>query len=161
MTTEVLDGHLFGPDQPCFGCGPSHPIGMHLAFERDGDDVVSRMTPGPNYQGAPGMMHGGLLATFADEVAAWAIIAGAGKFGFTVSFEAKYRRAVRIGVPIEGRGRLTSAVRRVTDVAVEITQEGELAFTGAFRFAILDRAAAERLMGGPIPDAWQRFTRVS
>jgi acyl-coenzyme A thioesterase PaaI-like protein len=154
-----LDGSLFGPDQPCFGCGPSHPIGMHLAFDQVGDEVVTRFTPGPQYQGPPGILHGGLLATFADEVAAWAVIAGAGKFGFTVGFDAKYRQAVRIGVEIEGRGRLVAPPRRLAEVEVAVTQRGELAFTGRFRFAILDRAAAERLLGGPIPAAWERFTR--
>ena len=104
-------------------------------------------------------MHGGLLATFADEVAVWTLIGAANKFGFTVSFEAKYRKGIRIGVPIEGRGRLTSPVRRLADVEVQIFQEGQLAFTGVFRFAILDRAGAEKLMGGPMPDAWERFTR--
>lgn len=157
--SEALDGHLFGSDQPCFGCGPRHPIGMHLTFEREGDEVVTRFVPPEPYQGAPGIMHGGLVATLADEVAAWALIAGAGKFGFTVSFEAKYRRAVKIAVPCEGRGRITGPVRRITDIEVRVLQEGEVAFTGAFRFAILDRAGAEKLLGGPIPDAWERFTR--
>jgi acyl-coenzyme A thioesterase PaaI-like protein len=155
----TLDGSLFGPDQPCFGCGPSHPIGMHLRFEREGDEVVTHFVPGPNYQGPPGIMHGGLVATFADEVAAWAVIAGAGKFGFTIGFEAKYRQAVRIGLPIEGRGRLTGPVRRLAEVDVRVLQGGEVAFAGIFRFAILDRLAAEKLLGGPIPPEWHAYTR--
>ena len=31
--TKHMDGSIFGPGQPCFGCGPDHPIGMRLAFE--------------------------------------------------------------------------------------------------------------------------------
>ena len=67
---ERLDGHLFGADQPCFGCGPNHPWGFHLAFERDGEAVVTRFVPGDRYQGPPGIMHGGLVMTLADEVGA-------------------------------------------------------------------------------------------
>ena len=39
---DVLDGRLFGEGQPCFGCSPTHPHGLHLAYERQGDvrDVV-------------------------------------------------------------------------------------------------------------------------
>ncbi len=30
---------------------------------------------------------------------------------------------------------------------------------GELAFALLDVAAAEKLLGGPIPDAWRRFAR--
>lgn len=156
---EPLDGTLFGEDQPCFGCGPQHPIGMHLKFERDGDEIVSRFTPGENHQGPPGIMHGGLVATFADEVAAWALVAGLGKFGFTVSFDARYRKAVRIGEPIEGRARVEGPARRLVSVDARVLQGGEVAFTGAFKFALLDRQSAERVIGVPLPEAWARWSR--
>lgn len=154
-----LDGHLFGAGQPCFGCGPDHPHGFRLAFEREGDEVVTRFTPHDRYQGPPGIMHGGLVSTLADEVAAWAVIGLMGKFGFTASFDAKLARAVRIGVPVEGRGRILADRRRIVDVGVRITQSGEDAFTGQFRFVLLDQGGAERLLGGPLPEAWKRFCR--
>ena len=65
---ERMDGHLFGEDQACFGCGPKHPFGFHLKFEREGDQILTRFLPGPQYQGPPGIMHGGLVMTLADEV---------------------------------------------------------------------------------------------
>jgi acyl-coenzyme A thioesterase PaaI-like protein len=154
-----LDGHLFGPGQPCFGCGPDHPHGFRLVFEREGDEVVTRFTPHDRYQGPPGIMHGGLVSTLADEVAAWAVIGLMGKFGFTASFDAKLSRAVRIGVPLEGRGRIVADRRRIVDVGVRIAQSGEDAFTGQFRFVLLDQGGAERLLGGPLPEAWKRFCR--
>jgi uncharacterized protein (TIGR00369 family) len=153
------DGRLFGSEQRCFGCGVNHPHGFHLTFRRDGDEAVTEMTPGHDHQGAPGMMHGGLIATLADEIAVWTLILQAGKFGFTTSFGAKYRRATRIGVPVEARGRLLSRPRRLVDISVIIRQEGEVCFEGDFKFAILDRAGAERLMGTAMPDDWARFSR--
>ncbi|AKF08128.1 PaaI family thioesterase [Sandaracinus amylolyticus] len=161
MSTPLppLDGHLFGPGQPCFGCGPDHPYGFHLTFAREGDEIVTRFTPGDRYQGPPGIMHGGLVSTLADEVAAWALIGLLGKFGFTASFDAKLHKAVRIGVPLEGRSVITRDARRIVDVAVRIVQDGADAFTGSFRFVVLDQGGAERMLGGPIPDAWKRFCR--
>lgn len=156
---EPLDGTLFGDDQPCFGCGPKHPNGMHLRFERDGDEVVSRFTPTVLHQGPPGIMHGGLVATFADEVAAWALVVGLGKFGFTVSFDARYRKAVRVGEEIVGRARVVGPAKRLVSVDARVLQGGEVAFTGAFKFALLDRASTERVIGGPLPDAWARWSR--
>lgn len=162
---EPLDGHLFGAGQPCFGCSPDHPFGFRLTFERrpieggEGDEIVTRFTPAERYQGPVGIMHGGLVSTLADEVAAWAIIGLLGKFGFTASFDAKLHKPIRIGVPVLGRSRITRDARRIVEVAVSITQEETEAFSGSFKFVILDRSGAERMMGGPIPDAWQRFCR--
>jgi hypothetical protein len=42
---------------------------------------------------------------------------------------------------------------------VEIRQQGELCFTGDFTFVLLERAAAEKLMGGAIPEQWAKFCR--
>lgn len=159
MIEGPLDGHLFGNGQPCFGCSPDHPYGFRLKFEREGDEIVTRFTPGERYQGPPGIMHGGLVSTLADEVAAWAVIGLAGKFGFTASFDAKLARAIKIGVPLEGRSRIVKDARRIIDVGVRIVQEGQDAMTGSFRFVVLDRGGAERMLGGPIPEAWQRFCR--
>lgn len=154
-----LDGTLFGPGQPCFGCGPDHPTGFRLAYQRDGEGVLARFTPGEHHQGPPGLMHGGLVATVADETAAWALIAKTGKFGFTTSFECKLHRAVRVGVPAEARAHLTRESPRIARSEVTISQGGEPCFTGLFTFVVLDRHGAEKLLGGPLPEAWLRFCR--
>ncbi|MBM4357286.1 MAG: hypothetical protein FJ096_04175 [Deltaproteobacteria bacterium] len=70
-----LDPHTFGREQPCFGCAPDHPTGFHLEFEREGDAVRTRFVPSPHHQGPPGILHGGLVTTLADELAAWTIVA--------------------------------------------------------------------------------------
>ena len=154
-----LDPLLFGQSQPCFGCSPSHPIGFKLRFAREGDAVVTRFTPSEPYQGPPGIMHGGLVATLADEIAAWAVVALLGKFGFTAQFEGKLRSPVRIGSEVIGRGRIERETRRIVRVAVELAPRGAVAFEGGVTFAILDAEAAARLLEGPLPEAWRRFAR--
>lgn len=154
-----LDGHLFGPGQPCFGCGPDHPHGFRLTFEREGNEVVTHFTPHDRYQGPPGIMHGGLVSTLADEVAAWAVIALSGKFGFTATFDAKLHRPVRVNVPVEARAHIVADRKRLIDVEARILQEGSLAFVSRFTFVILDKGGAERMLGGPVPPAWERFCR--
>jgi acyl-coenzyme A thioesterase PaaI-like protein len=157
--SEPLDGNLFGPGQSCFGCAADHPIGFHLKFERDGDDVITRMTPGEHYQGAPGIMHGGLVATLADELAAWACIAIAGKFGVTVSFDARYLQAVRIGKEIEGRAHIVKSAGRFIDIEAKLLQEERPCFTAALRFLLLDKSGMEKMLGRELPEDWNRFTR--
>jgi acyl-coenzyme A thioesterase PaaI-like protein len=158
---ERFDGSLFGPGQPCFGCAPDHPIGFRLLFERDvaTDEIVTRMTPGERYQGPPGIMHGGLVATLADELASWACIIIAGKFGFTVSFTARLQQAVRIDKEVEGRARIVKPGARFTDVAVTLVQEANPCFSGEFRFLILDKKGVEKMLGRPLPEDWARFAR--
>ncbi len=156
---ERLDGQLFGPDQPCFGCGPNHPIGFHLKFAQDGDQVVTRFTPGPQYQGPPGVMHGGLVMTLADEVGAWALLVAKEKFGFTTSVEGKLRLPVRIGVETEGRAWVLKASSRVARVQVKISQGGHECFGCELGFMMMDQYSAEQLMQGPMPKEWLRYCR--
>lgn len=58
------------PANICFGCGGGNPRGMQLAFEQD--DAAHRIRAsirlGPEYQGGPGFIHGGVIATVLDEV---------------------------------------------------------------------------------------------
>lgn len=149
----------FGPDQPCFGCGPHHPIGFHLEPYREGDAVCVDFTPGERYQGPPGLMHGGLVMTLADELGAWVVLGLKERFGFTAAIEARLMKPVRIGVPVHGRGTIESDTPRILKLKVVLSQEGTDTFRGTLTFALLDRAGAERVLGGPLPETWVRFAR--
>ncbi len=151
-----LDPDTFGRDQPCFGCSPTHPSGLKLRFERSGDEVFTRWTPPERFQGPPGILHGGLVTTLADELAAWTIVAIHGHMGFTASLEGP----VRVGREVIGVGRILADGRRVVRVGVTLLQADEVAFEGTFTFAVLDAAGAERLLQMPLPEAWQRFCRT-
>ena len=149
----------FGPDQPCFGCGPRHPIGFHLEPYREGDVVCVDYTPPERFQGPPGLMHGGLVMTLADELGAWVVLGLKERFGFTAAIEARLLRPVRIGAPVHGRGQILSDTHLVVKMSITLAQEGAEVFRGTLTFALLDRASAEKLLGGPLPDTWVRFAR--
>ncbi len=154
-----LDGTLFGLDQPCFGCGPRHPAGFRLSFVEDGEDVVTHFTPDDRYQGPPGVMHGGLVFTLADELAAWVLIARLGKFGFTARFEGKLQAPTRLGVELEGRARITRSTSRTAEVTAQLSQAGRQVFEASLTFALLDRGATEKLLGRALPKEWEGFAR--
>ncbi len=66
QTIDELENH-------CFGCGTDNPRGLHLAFtlvlSPDGTPTATttfQLTRA--YQGAPGFIHGGIIATLMDEV---------------------------------------------------------------------------------------------
>ncbi|MEU0004625.1 PaaI family thioesterase [Streptomyces sp. NPDC006314] len=61
---ELLGAH-YGH---CFGCGPGQPHGLHLASRAgEGVSLTAEFTVQPAHQGAPGLAHGGVLATALDE----------------------------------------------------------------------------------------------
>ncbi len=154
-----LDPHLFGKGQPCFGCSPDHPTGFRLRFAREEDVVVTTFTPGAAHQGPPGLMHGGLVMTLADELGAWTLVGLEEKFGFTAQCDAKLRKPVRIESEVVGRGRITKATSRVVKVHVDLEQAEARVFEADLDFVLLDQAGAERLLGAPLPPEWRRFCR--
>ncbi|MEW2193584.1 PaaI family thioesterase [Streptomyces microflavus] len=61
---ELLGAHY----EHCFGCGEGQPHGLHLqARAGEGVSVTAEFTVKPAHQGAPGLAHGGVLATALDE----------------------------------------------------------------------------------------------
>lgn len=61
---ELLGAHY---DQ-CFGCGEGQPHGLHLESRAgDGVSVTAEFTVQTAHQGAPGLAHGGVLASALDE----------------------------------------------------------------------------------------------
>ena len=156
---DRLDGSLFGPNNRCFACSPDHPTGLRLAFHVEGDEVVTRFVPGSVHEGAPAVMHGGLVTTVADEVGCWALIALRGKFGFTGTMSSRFPRAVRVGREVEGRARITQESTRLMHVDVRLRQDGAECFTSTMSFVVLDQSGAEKMLGGPLPEAWKRFFR--
>jgi acyl-coenzyme A thioesterase PaaI-like protein len=154
-----LDPNIFGAGQPCFGCAPDHPTGFRLRFARENDTVVTRFTPSGAYQGPPGLMHGGLVMTLADEIGAWAILGGLGKFGFTAQFSGRLRKPVRIGHEVIGRGTIKKPGSRVVTVAVTLEQAAERVLDAELGFVLVDASGAEQLLGAPLPEAWRAFVR--
>ncbi|MEU8894934.1 PaaI family thioesterase [Nocardia sp. NPDC048505] len=76
LPPEPLPLHSPMPDGPlpphvagCFGCGPTNPAAVGVTLERAGDRVVGRFTLDERHQGAPGLAHGGVVATVLDEAA--------------------------------------------------------------------------------------------
>jgi uncharacterized protein (TIGR00369 family) len=58
------------PTNACFGCGGANARGMRLAFEQDdsGRRIRCAFRANAEYQGGPGFVHGGIIATLLDEV---------------------------------------------------------------------------------------------
>ena len=92
----------------CFVCGVDNPLGLKLAFYETGpDEVTATFTPDTDYQGYPGVLHGGIVATLLDEVGGRVVMIGDhSRFMMTAKIEIKYRQPTPLGQPLKVVGRL-------------------------------------------------------
>lgn len=106
----------------CFVCGLENPAGLHLAFYDQPDgSVISDITVPDRYQGYPGVVHGGILASMLDEVASRAAMQGdTTRLMMTAKLEVRYRKPVPIGQPLHLVGRLGKRRGRLTIVYGEV-----------------------------------------
>ncbi|MFT4570873.1 MAG: hypothetical protein ACI8TX_001173 [Hyphomicrobiaceae bacterium] len=107
----------------CFGCGPGNPKGLGLVFERDGDEIITRVALSADYAGYETFVHGGIVASILDEAQGWAMINLADCYGVTRSLNVTYRRPVAVERPLVVRATLQE--RRGTSVFLESRIEDE------------------------------------
>jgi len=122
MTSPPEDAQPSLTEHYCFACGDLNPIGLHLRFERDRDEVFAVYSPRLEDQGFPGMMHGGLLALLLDEAMGWAMYIDR-VFAVTARMETRYRAAAGLGGPLEARARITRRAGRRIEVEARLLDE--------------------------------------
>jgi uncharacterized protein (TIGR00369 family) len=90
----------------CFGCGQANPTGLHLEFLLAADgSVVCLPTVPSTFEGPPGYLHGGIIATLLDEAMSKAVRAR-GLTAMTRQIEADYLRPVPSAAPLRIEGRV-------------------------------------------------------
>lgn len=159
VVRRPLDPLTFGEDQQCFGCGPHNHAGMQLRFFTEGDEVVTTFSAREGWDGAPGIVHGGLQATLADEIGAWTLVGKLGCFGFTTTANLRWMRPARSRLPIEARGRITKVDGARATVRVKLLQEGRPVMQGELTYFMATIEEAERTLDQPLPEAWHRLAR--
>jgi len=60
---------VFVDDDYCFACGQKNPMGLCLTFTLSDDGTCTTEFTGlPHHQGFKGVLHGGIIATVADDL---------------------------------------------------------------------------------------------
>jgi uncharacterized protein (TIGR00369 family) len=96
----------------CFGCGPANPTGMHLEFFSAADQSVVCLPAVPDtFEGPPGYVHGGIIATLLDEAMSKAVRVR-GHTAMTRHMEVEYLRPVPSAAPIRIEARLVRSEGR-------------------------------------------------
>lgn len=83
----------------CFVCDPANEDGLHIEFflDEEAGRVLAEYIPTPSHEGAPGVIHGGVVGAILDDAMAWAVNVLSGSFGLTRRGEIEYSRIVRPG----------------------------------------------------------------
>ena len=131
----------------CFGCSPENPLGVHMEFYEEGDEIISFWKPRPDYQGWINTMHGGILSTLIDETAGWVVFRKLQTSGVTARLDVRYKKPVMTTEPqITLRGRITGQNRRL--VTVEVTLEnakGEVCTEGTASYYVFEKEKAHAM----------------
>jgi acyl-coenzyme A thioesterase PaaI-like protein len=110
--------------QQCFACGQRNDIGLRLVFRQDGEAIVTEYTPDTRYQGFPGVVHGGVIATLLDEtMSRTAMIEG--RWMMTGRLEVRYRMASPVGQTLRVTARTLSSRSRMITATGEVRLAGE------------------------------------
>ncbi len=103
------------PKQPtsrmCFVCGRENPVGLKLEFHEDEETnrVSADFAIPDQYQGYPGVVHGGIVATILDEVSGRAVMTqeGEDRLMATLRMTVRFRCPTPTGTPLTAVGWIT------------------------------------------------------
>jgi len=97
----------------CFVCGVQNPFGLHIHFEDDGENTARAEVIVPDqFNGYPGVVHGGIVATILDEVSGRALLARGHDFTnlfVTLKLEVRYRAPTPTNTPLTAIGAVVKA----------------------------------------------------
>ncbi|HEU0025723.1 MAG TPA: PaaI family thioesterase [Ktedonobacterales bacterium] len=146
--------------QACFGCGARNADGLQLVFHREGNEIWAEHTPDERFQGFPGVLHGGVIATMLDETLSRAAVF-AGKWMMTARLEIRYRRAAPVGRALRVTARPTQVRARMVSARgeVRLADEPEIVLAEAEGVFLPIAAEYEREMISQRPELAGFFER--
>ena len=105
----------------CFGCDPRSEQGLRMEFYEDGDRIVSRWKPRPEFQGWVDTLHGGIQATLADEISSWVVFRKFQTSGVTSRMEVRYLKPIHTSEDhITLQATVVRQQRNIVDIEVKI-----------------------------------------
>jgi acyl-coenzyme A thioesterase PaaI-like protein len=103
----------------CFGCGCNNPIGLKLKFIKEGDTVKTEYTPIKEFQGWPGLLHGGILGCLLDEAMSHAAYT-TGNTCVTASITIRQRQPIKVEVPLLVTAKVTRHRKKIIETEGQV-----------------------------------------
>jgi acyl-coenzyme A thioesterase PaaI-like protein len=137
------------PKFRCFGCSPRNPIGLALNLRRlPGGEIGAETTFSDDYASYPGIVHGGIVSTLADEVMGDMLALRYGMLAFSLSLRMRMLLPLRVGEPYLTVAKIAGSSNGVVRTAADITgADGELHVTADASYQPIRSDQARHLMG--------------
>jgi len=103
----------------CFGCGPDNAAGLALMLDREDDHLAGEVTIDARHEGAPGIAHGGTIATILDD-ASGRFMYLTGEPAVTSRLEVDYLAKVPTATPLRVEASIAARDDRGIEVASEL-----------------------------------------
>lgn len=111
-------------DNPCFGCGPANPAGLHLRFHDDGDAVRATFQPDERLAGWPGALNAGFTFLAMMEACTWALWERLGPSLPTGEVAVRMTGPTRLDGPVTVEARVTPDDEGGVRVEMTALQDG-------------------------------------
>ena len=133
----------FPPGSGCFGCSSENATGLQLTFRRRGDEVHADYTIPDRFHGAPGVAHGGIVATIIDEVSCAAVFFLRNRYVVTGELTVRYAKPCPVETPLRFRARIFSDDHsRYAVVQTEVEREGVVLARSSGKFFYSEKVTA-------------------
>lgn len=123
-----------------------HPHSMPVELSLDGDVTRGRVNFGVTFEGPPGCVHGGVVASFFDQILGHHNVTS-GIPAMTGSLTVRYRRPTPLYTDLEFEVRVTSREGRKVVTAGTLSADGELIAEGEGLFILPGSHVFDRELG--------------
>lgn len=123
VAIEELERQLRARTQSgCFVCGQDNPRGLRIRFERqEGGEFSAIWSPGSEWEGFSGIVHGGVVGTVLDEAMSKAVAATSTE-ALTAELRVRFRIHVATGGSFVVRGWIVRRNRRLIEAEAVLTE---------------------------------------
>jgi len=131
----------FPAESGCFGCSTSNAAGLQLTFRRRGAGIFTPYAVPDRFHGAPGIAHGGIVASIFDEISCAAVFFSRGCHVVTGELNVRYRKPCPVETPIEFEAQIVDdSHHRYAIVEARALQAGTLLARSSGKFFYVDRS---------------------
>lgn len=143
MDDSVDDILRFPPESGCFGCSTNNSAGLQLTFRRRNDGIFTLFAIPDRFHGAPGIAHGGIVATIFDEISCAAVFFSHGCHVVTGELIVRYHKPCPVEVPIEFEGRIVDqSHQRYAMVESRAHRDGTMLARSSGKFFYVERSTS-------------------
>ncbi|MEP0814854.1 MAG: PaaI family thioesterase [bacterium] len=116
----------FIDDDFCFACGQKNPLGLALSFDvREDGTCATEFTAAAHHQGFAGILHGGLIATIADDLMNNHLFRGFGVYTATAELSTRFKAPAPLGEPLVFTSRRTAARGKVHEMECDVRKKSD------------------------------------